>query len=191
VKDAEVEFRDLLEKNSTVASILDGAPSLEMPNWYLGAGCLPQTIWNELHGFPSTAHIRDYDLVYFDGSDLSYRGEDLHIRAGEKLFSDLGAKVEIRNQARVHLWYRERFGYTIRPHRSVEDAIASWPTTASSVGVRRDRNGRFLVCAPYGLGDIFAMVVRPNKKGVTREIYEGKARRWARCWPKLTVLPWD
>jgi hypothetical protein len=192
VKGAEdEEFRNLLEKNRIVTSILDGAPLLELPDWYLGAGCLPQTVWNKLHGFPPTAHIKDYDLVYFDGSDLSYQGEDSHVKAGQKLFNNLGARVEIRNQARVHLWYQERFGYTIEPHRSVEDAIASWPTTATSVGVRRDSNGRFLLCAPYGLSDIFAMIVRPNKKGVTREIYEEKAQRWARSWPKLTVLPWD
>src|ERR1700730_3374080 len=39
--------------------------------------------------------------------------------------------------ARVHLWYEDRFGYALKPYLSSADAIATFPTTATAVGVRR------------------------------------------------------
>lgn len=48
----------------------------------------------------------------------------------------------------------------------------------------------FAVCARFGLSDLFAMVVRPNKAIVSEAVYRAKADRWAGLWPKLTVLPW-
>ena len=90
----------------------------------------------------------------------------------------------------MHLWYKERFGYTIKPYSSSVDAIATFPTTATSVGIRRLR-GNFECCAPFGLDDLFGLIVRPNKRQVTRSIYEMKADRWRLIWPALTVLAWD
>ncbi|AHK04607.1 hypothetical protein X971_4768 [Agrobacterium tumefaciens LBA4213 (Ach5)] len=34
-------------------------------------------------------------------------------------------------------------------------------------------------------------VVRPNKKQITREIYEKKIGRWIKLWPELTIVDWD
>ncbi|HUJ65649.1 MAG TPA: nucleotidyltransferase family protein, partial [Acidimicrobiales bacterium] len=86
-------------------------------------------------------------------------------------------------------WYGQKFGQAIDPYLSTEDAISTWPTTASSVGVRTGADG-FTVCAPYGLADLLGMVARPNKRIVSREVYEEKTRRWAARWPQLTVIPW-
>jgi hypothetical protein len=65
--------------------------------------------------------------------------------------------------ARVHVWYKEAFGKEIKPYTSTEDAIDTWPTTATSVGVRYS-NGRFQVYAPYGLHDLLGMIVKPIKR---------------------------
>jgi uncharacterized protein len=61
---------------------------LELANWYLGAGCIPQTVWNGLHGFSPTDHIRDYRVPYFDAADTSYEVENRRIRHAENLFAD-------------------------------------------------------------------------------------------------------
>ena len=83
-----------------------------------------------------------------------------------------------------------RFGRQLEPYRSTGDAIATWPTTASSVGVRYDGH-TFVVCAPFGLADLLSMVARANKTIVTRDVYEEKVARWAAQWPQLTVIPGD
>jgi hypothetical protein len=42
--------------------------------------------------------------------------------------------IDVKNEARVHLWYKSHFGYDIPPYHSVEEAMDSWPTTATAVG---------------------------------------------------------
>lgn len=178
-----------LAKSRLISQVLALAPQLDIPNWYLGAGAVCQTVWNDLHGFPLEQRIKDYDIVYFD-ADTSAAAQDKVIEKGRALFAGLPIEVEITNAARVHLWYREAFGKDIEPYTSTEAAIDTWPTTASSVGVRY-AGQQFVVYAPYGLNDLLALIVRPNKGLITREMYEAKATRWQQAWPRLRVVPWD
>lgn len=179
------------KQNEVIKKILKLAPQLQMPNWYLGAGCIAQTVWNIQHGFDLTHGIKDYDLVYYDSSDISCEGEEFYIIKAKKLFKGILGKVEIKNEARVHLWYKNHFGYSIKPYKSIEEAINTWPTTSTSVAVKYDNKGKFVVYAPYGLNDLFGMIIRPNKTQITKEIYSKKVERWAKIWHKLTIIPWD
>ena len=191
-KDLQVQIDYLektLAKSAVIHRVLELAPQLELPDWYLGAGAVCQTVWNELHGFPLEKGIKDCDLVYFD-PDTSYEAEDKYIQAAAKLFKGLPVEVEVRNEARVHLWYNQKFGTTIPPYTSTEDAINTWPTTASSVGVRY-RGGNFEVYAPRGLNDMMSLIIRANKGLITREVYEKKVERWCQVWPRLTAIPWE
>jgi hypothetical protein len=181
-------LEEVLRKSPLVSDVLRLAPRLELPNWYLGAGAIAQTVWNELHGFPLEQGILDCDLVYYD-EDTSYEAQEANVRRGAQLFGALPGKVDIVNEARVHLWYKQEVGKEIRQYCSTEDAISTWPTTATSVGVRYEGD-KFVVFAPYGLDDLLNMVVRPNKGLITKEIYEKKATRWREVWPKLTVIDW-
>jgi hypothetical protein len=179
----------VLAKSQTISEVLKLAPQLKLPNWYLGAGAICQTVWNELHGFPPEQGIKDCDLVYFD-TDISSEAQNIFIQKSKELFAELTIEVELTNEARVHLWYKHEVGKDIQPYASTEDAINTWPTTASSVGVRYE-NGKFLVYSPYGLNDMMRLIVRANKGHITREVYEKKVARWTQDWPKLTAIPWD
>ncbi|KAF3354385.1 hypothetical protein VDGD_03338 [Verticillium dahliae] len=183
-------LREVLSTNPTLVAVINRAALLGLPNWYLAAGSLSQTIWNNVSGMPSDTGISDYDLVYHDASDLSYDAEDKRIQAGRALFADLGVDVEIRNQARVHLWYEQKHGVPCPPHGSTEAGIDSWISTSAMLGVRLESDGQWTVYAPRGLSDFFNMVARPNAVLGTREAYEKKARRWKGIWPKLQVEPW-
>ena len=141
-------------------------------------------------GQPPQAGIVDYDLIYFDGSDLSWEAEDAVIREGEAIFAGLPVPVQIRNQARVHLWYEAKFGAPCRPHESSEAAIDTFEAANACLGVRLEPGGHWRVYAPYGLSDIFNLVARPNTVLAPRHVYQAKVRRWQRQWPSLTVLPW-
>lgn len=89
--------------NPVVATIVERMPRLALSDCYLAAGALFQSVWNCLSGRDARAGIRDYDLDYFDDTDLSWSAEDAIIgRAGE-LFDDVAATIELRNEARVHL----------------------------------------------------------------------------------------
>jgi hypothetical protein len=46
--------------------------------------------------------------------------------------------------------------------------------------------------APAGLGDLAAMIVRPNlTANFSAEAYRTKAARWLALWPELTVKTFD
>jgi hypothetical protein len=178
-----------LKQNHVAQALLAVARDLAVPDWYFGAGGAAQTVWNLLHGFEPSAGIKDYDLAYFDATDLAMETEkQIEAEVAHRL-AGLGIVIDVKNEARVHLWYLQRFGRQLKPYLSTGEAIATWPTTASSIGVRYDE-GRFVVCAPFGLSDVFAMVARPNKVIVSRDVYEEKVARWANRWPELTVIPW-
>jgi hypothetical protein len=186
----QVEYLNhALTQNPVAQNLLTVAAEMQLPNWYFGAGGVAQSVWNLRHGFEPELGIKDYDLVYFDPDDLSVETESRVEDAVARRLSEKPVAVDVKNQARVHLWYADRFGRRLDPFTSTEDAIATWPTTASSVGVRRDRHG-FVVCAPFGLSDLLGMVARPNKAIVTQDVYEEKVARWAAQWPDLRVIPW-
>jgi uncharacterized protein len=183
-------FQAALRRNPTLAEVLTRARAMDLPGWYLVAGCLYQTVWNVLTGEPAEAGILDYDLAYFDDSDLSWEAEDAVICAGSTIFAGLPAPVQIRNQARVHLWYGPKFGLPCPPHASSEAAIDTYEATIACLGVRLEAGGRWRIYAPYGLSDVFNLVVRPNPVLAPPEVYQAKVARWQRQWPALTVLPW-
>jgi hypothetical protein len=183
-------LRSVLSQNEVLTDVMTRAAALELPGCYVTAGCLFQTVWNVVTGRPSTSGIKDYDIFYFDGTDLSWEAEDAVIKAGQEMFASLPAEVEIRNEARVHLWYEQKFGVPCRPHDSTEAAIDSFAATTCCLGVRMEPGGGWRVYAPHGLSDVFNLVVRPNPVLAPREVYETKAARWKNEWPELTVLPW-
>jgi uncharacterized protein len=183
-------FRAALASNRTLMQVLDRAAGLDWPGWYLMAGCLYQTVWNVVTGQPSEAGILDYDLGYFDTSDLSWEAEDAVIEAGREVFGGIATPVQIRNQARVHVWYEQKFGVPCPPHESSEAAIDTFEATCACLGVRLEPGGVWRIYAPYGLSDVFNLVVRPNPVLSPRHVYQAKVTRWQRQWPALTVLPW-
>ncbi|HYF93084.1 MAG TPA: nucleotidyltransferase family protein [Symbiobacteriaceae bacterium] len=179
----------IIDQNQILRAVLEAAAGLMPPDWYLGAGCIAQTVWNYMSERDLMVGVKDLDLVYYDAADLSEETESAYLQRVREQFGGVSIHIDVKNEARVHLWYEKRFGYPIKPYSSLEDAINTWPTTATSIGVRRSRD-ESVVYAPYGLNDLFAMVVRPNKKQITREVYEAKARRWLESWPSLQIIPW-
>lgn len=182
-------FEEMVSRNPVIAALLPRLAALDLPHWYLTAGCLFQTVWNELSGRPPTAGILDYDVFSFD-PDVSWEAEDRAIRRAAAACADLGADVQVRNQARVHLWYEGRFGVACAPFRSTEAGIDAFPATTCCLAVRLDGEGRLVTYAPHGFADLFAMVVRPNPVLAPRSVYEAKTARWAREWPDLSIFPW-
>jgi uncharacterized protein len=183
-------LRVALAQNHWLDEILGRFDEIALPDSWLVAGCIAQTIWNLRCRQPAEFGLKDVDLIYFDQRDLSAETEASHERRLRDLFLGLPLELDVKNEARVHLWYKDRFGYAIKPYSSSADAIATFPTTATSIEIRRVL-GIFECCAPFGLDDLFGLVVRPNKRQVTRAIYEAKTDRWRSIWRCLTILPWD
>lgn len=159
-----------------------------MPGAYVAAGALAQTVWNGVLGNEPGYGLKDIDIVYFDADVDEALERDRAVAVREAL-SDVPVRFDVANEARVHLWYGRAFGYEIEPYRSVEDAIDTFPTTATALGVRLV-GSHLEVYAPFGLEDLLGLVVRPNERQITPAIYRAKVGRWQEVWPELTVLAW-
>jgi uncharacterized protein len=101
---------DILKADILTKTALQRARDFDLADLMIVSGAIYNTVWNSLTGKPSGYGIKDVDLFYFDASDLSWEAEDVVIKAGAAHFAGLPVAVEIRNQARVHLWYPDRFG---------------------------------------------------------------------------------
>ncbi|GGR79530.1 nucleotidyltransferase family protein [Deinococcus sedimenti] len=177
----EQEFLTLVRRIPVNAAILDRLPDLCVPQAHLTAGALFGTVWNVQAGRPPGAEIADYDLFYWD-DDLSYEAEDAVIRRAQLLFADLPGPVEVRNQARVHLWFRQKTGLDRPALRSARDGIDQFLVAGTALGI--DARGE--VYAPFGLHDLAAGVLRPNPRNHTPGLYQAKVDSYRRRWPWLT-----
>lgn len=182
-------FLDHVSTNEHTMALLDRLPQVGLPDVWLVSGCLFQTVWNALTGRPPDHGVRDYDVFYFDADDLSWEAEDRSIERASTALQDLNLPIEIRNQARVHVWYAAKFGMPYPPLTSGEDGIGRFLATACMVGLQPRTNGEPFLCAPAGLKDLADMVMRPNQTpSFNQKNYWQKANRWKAFWPELTVL---
>lgn len=179
-------FDAIVRADAGLMALLAVVRDVRLPQGRLVAGCLYQTVWNHLTGRPPGTGIRDYDVIYFD-EDLSWEAEDAMIRGVAAAAAGCPGPVEVRNQARVHLWFEQRFGLPYPPLRSADESLERYVSIVHAVGVRLEDGGRLDVVAPFGLDDMFAMIMRPNPMADDRASHRRKAERAREIWPEIQV----
>ena len=187
----EARLVEIIRGAPTTLQVLRVVRDLGLPDGMVFSGAVYQPIWNHLTGRAPDYGIKDYDVAYHDASDTSYDAEDVVIRRMAAAFEEpLRSLVEVRNQARVHLWFEQKFGADepYPPLLSSADALKRFVATAFCVGVRLEADDSLSVFAPFGLEDLFALHLRPNPLrlkgagGWARTTGSAKAR-----WPEITV----
>lgn len=177
----ETELLALVRRNPVNVAILERLPRLGVQQAHLVAGCLFGAVWNGLTARPAAENVNDYDLFYYD-PDTSYAAEDAVIRRADALFADLNAKVEVRNQARVHLWFAARFGQTRPALGSVRVGIEQFLVRCTCLGV--DEHGHLY--APCGLDELEAGLLRRNPlNSDDGRLYAAKVQSYQQRWPWL------
>lgn len=184
-------FETIIRGDPDLMQLLASIRGVRLAQWRLVAGCLYQTVWNVLTGRDRGTGIKDYDLIYFDDSDLSWEAEDRVIRAVAAATRGCVGPVEVRNQARVHLWFEARFGTAYPQLYSADEAIRRYASIVHAIGVRLEYDDRLDVVAPFGLDDLFSMVIRPNYALENAVSHMRKARRAQAIWPEVIVVPWN
>jgi uncharacterized protein len=183
----EADFIESTLGNAANREILARLPGLGLSDAWLVSGALFQTAWNRLTNRPIDFGIKDYDIFYFD-ADTSYEAEGNAIARANAAFAGLNGAVEVRNQARVHLWYYDKFGMPYPPLERATDGIDRFLMYNAQVGIR-PRGGSYDVYAPRCFADIEQMIVRPNlTPNFHADRYYEKAARWKALWPEITIL---
>ncbi|MGY2399664.1 nucleotidyltransferase family protein [Pseudomonas sp. SDO5271_S396] len=175
---------NLAMTNSVNAALVERLPDLRLEQCFLTAGCLFQAVWNHQANWPVAQGVKDYDVFYFD-TDLSYEAEDAVIREAERLFQDLGVNVEVKNQARVHLWYAERFGRPYPQLHTAKQGIDRYLVAGTCIGLEIATGELY---APYGLADVEQGVLRINPLHPQPELFRQKARSYQARWPGLSII---
>ena len=184
------EFLALALRNPVNVAIIGELSRLALPDAWLVSGCLVQTAWNMLTGRAVDHGIADYDVFYFD-PDTSWEAEDAVIRELHVRLAHLSAKIEARNQARVHLWYPDKHGLPYPPLTCSTDGIDGFLTQNTQIGIRRTGDG-YDVYAPHGFDDVTNLVARPNPgPNFSAANYAVKTARWKSLWPEITVIEAD
>ncbi len=187
MSDLEQRLRTVVRQAPNLMRVLTVARELDLPDWLVFSGAVYQPVWNRLTGRPIEYGVKDYDLAYFDAADTSYDAEDLVIRRVAAAFAaPLSGMVEVRNQARVHLWFEDHFGESYSPLAASAEALSRFAAPAFAVGVRLEPDNRLTFFAPFGLEDVFAMRVRPNPTRSSAN-FARIARAAAARWPELSV----
>ncbi len=168
--------------------VLETVRDLRLPDAMVFSGAVYQPVWNRLTGRPLEHGLKDYDLAYFDASDIGWDAEDAVIRrVSVALSPDLAPMVEVRNQARVHLWFESRFGELYAPLSNSAEALERFVATAFAIGARLSGDGELEIIAPFGLEDLFAMRLRPTRDPPAKGFARAAASAIAR-WPELTLV---
>lgn len=194
--DSHLQTSQLTTRLATIARestlfwpALVAARTLNLPSWCIGAGAVRNLVWDSLHGYQTPSLLPDIDVAHFNATDLSTeRDAEIQCR-----LNDLDPFVpwEVTNQAAVHVWFESTFGHPVAPLESLQDAVASWPEFATSVGVSLRDDDSIDVIAPYGLDDLFAMIVRRNPARVSIDTYRKRVaqKQYQKRWPHVCVVP--
>ena len=184
--DYKKRFKEIILGQEWFLDALRSVRGLDLPDWYIAAGAVRNTVWDALHNFSRTV-LKDIDVVYFDSSDI----EGLREKDSEAKLRKLNDSInwEVVNQARGHL-FQQGYEKTRLPVSSSCESIAYWSETPTCVGVRLEKDDSLTICAPHGLTDLMELRVRPIPEPY-RDLSLYKSRinekRWEKKWPKLQI----
>lgn len=188
MKDLEARLIQIVRADPGLMHVLTVVRGLDLPDWRIFSGAVYQGVWNAVTGRPAGYGIRDYDLGYYD-ADTSWDAEDIVIRRVAAAFDEpFRTMVEVRNQARVPIWFPAHFGEPYDPIGCTDEALERFVAPAFAVGIRLEGDDTISIAAPLGLSDIFDLVLRPNPaRRIAKDWLRIVERATAR-WPELSIV---
>jgi hypothetical protein len=182
------ELIKIIHSTPWFMQILEAVRQCDPPDWFVGAGVIRNLVWDHLHRFQVSTPLADVDVIFFDPKDLRPERDRMIQEQLKALLPYVS--WEATNQAAVHLWYEDVFGFPVLPLMSSEEAVGTWPETATSVAVRLLPDDEIRVIAPCGLADLFGMILRRNPRRVTREIFYQRlqTKQILHKWPRVQVI---
>lgn len=175
-------LKKMILGDERLMSYLNAALDLHLPDWFIGAGTVRNSIWDILEGFEEHTPLNDIDLVYFDPLNTDKAREEEIQAHLEELFQ--GTEWEVKNQVRLAGKFHDE------PYKNTCDAIAHWVETPTCIGVRLESTGELTICAPHGLDDLMNQTVRINPTWGRPEDYARRRekKQWNKIWPGVTYI---
>jgi hypothetical protein len=183
-RDWTIDLQRLIAGDADCMRVLAHVRALALPDCWVGAGFVRNRVWDHLHGFAPSPWQGDVDVIWFDALRAT-REHDLSL---EDALRDRDGTLawSVKNQARMHHRNADL------PYQSATDAMRYWPETATAVAVRLDERGNVVIAAPFGLDDLFDLLVRPSDRFMAEKypvyLARQRAKQWQVKWPRLTIV---
>lgn len=179
----EQDICTLIRQDKWMMNILRTTRTLQLPEWWIGAGFVRNKVWDTICALPKRTLPSDIDVVYFDKKHLDENTEKTYDAQLRALLP--GLNWSCKNQARMTNDADEHH------YVSLIHALSEWPETATSVAVKLGTQDEVQLLAPHGIHDLVHLYVRPTPVFMKqREMYEKRQakKNWAAQWPKLTFF---
>ena len=179
----------IIEEDEWMMDILRSAESLNLPDWWIGAGFVRGKVWDILHEYKKRTPVPDIDIIYFDKKDFSKIEASKYTTKAEEEYQKIlkhkmpAVKWSVTNQARMHLFHKDK------PYRNSEEALSNRVETATCIGVKINKN-KIILCAPWGIKDLTSLILRPSPafRNNLKTFYQRVGyKEWIKKWPKLTI----
>jgi hypothetical protein len=171
-----------IKRSELIMSILNTLRSLDS-RLYLAGSLARNCIWDCLHGYKTATPIEDIDVIYLDSLSAT-KDHDLALEDRLRSMAQ-NLKWSVKNQSRMHIANGDT------AYESLQVALAHFPDTPSAFALRLDAADQLEIIAPYGLDDLFRLVVAPTPPFRRKiEVYRARitAKNWIQRWPRLKVL---
>jgi hypothetical protein len=175
----EKELIEIIQNDIWMIDVLKIVRGLKLNDCWIGAGFVRNKIWDEKHGKDRT-ELNDIDVIHFDTFNTTAE-YDLFIENQLKK-NNPNLNWSVKNQSRMNI----RNGH--KQYADCNEAISFWPETATSMAIRLSIKNQIEYIAPYGLEDLFNLLVVPTPK-FDLTIYNEriKKKRWKEKWNKLEI----
>jgi uncharacterized protein len=163
-------------RNDHNGIILDRWGELALPDGWLVAGCLFQTVWNLQTGRPGVlrrriSRLRPVLLRQRRPSEAAERRAQARMA---NVLADLDIAVEVSNQARVHVWYESYFGHPYEQLHMACGGVDRFLVLVTCVGIRPGE-----LYAPNGLALLYDGLLTMNPLTPYRDLFDQKAASFA------------
>lgn len=179
----QLQLNDILRRDTVRWQLLDVVSQLDLPDCWISAGFVRNAVWDALHGRTSSPPCGDVDVIWFDPD----RSEERLDREIEEILGVVAPSIDwsVKNQARMHSRNEDVL------YHSSSDAMRYWPETATAVAARRSGEDQLEIASPFGLDDLFHLVLRPTERFSDEKlpIFEERVRSkaWLELWPLLKI----
>ena len=107
--------------------MLDYISELNLPNFYIAAGSIFQTIWNYYDGKNLNFGIKDIDVIYYNNDVLSVEKDIEYYNFISKYTKskNIDYEIDVSNETTMHRWQmKHKHGKKIKQYQNSEDAIS-------------------------------------------------------------------
>jgi len=174
------DIESLVLSDKAMMEVLEIAMTLNLKDWWIGAGFIRNRIWDFAHGLTYSVYNQDIDIIYYDRDSVTKDSE--HFLLTKLATANGSLNWSIKNQARMHLKNGDD------EYLNSTDALSKWTETATSIGVKLNSQSELRFTYPHGFEDLLNLIVRPTRHIIDDiDVYYRRLeqKQWHKRWPKI------